>query len=82
MYIKQQVEIYERKVQIMLAMAWVLMGLAILTSMVLLGDLKREIEYNIKDKGNDCALIIFEGEHHGLQEANHRENRVILRRCC
>ena len=66
----------------MLAMAWVLMGLAILTSMVLLGDLKREIEYNNKDKGSDYALIIFEGDHHGLQEANHRESRVILRRCC
>ena len=66
----------------MLAMAWVLMGLAILVSGVLLGDLKREMEYNIKDKGNDYALIILEGDHHGLQEANHRESRVVLRRCC
>ena len=73
---------HERQVHIMLTMAWVLMSLAILASGVLLGDLKREIEYNNKDKGRDYALIILEGDHHGLQEANHRESRVILRRCC
>ena len=72
----------ERQVHIMLIMAWVLMSLAILASWVLLGDLKREIEYNNKDKGRDYALIILEGDHHGLQEANHRESRVVLRRCC
>ena len=72
----------ERQVHIMLIMAWVLMSLAILASWVLLGDLKREIEYNNKDKGRDYALIILEGDHHGLQEANHRDSRVVLRRCC
>ena len=66
----------------MLAIAWVLMGMAILLTGALLGDLKREIEYNNTDRGTEYALIILEGDHHGLQEANHRESRVILRRCC
>lgn len=65
----------------MLIIAWMFMGMAVLAGGLLLGDLRQEIEYNYKDRGNDLALIISEGDHHGLQETNHRKSRVILRRC-
>ena len=65
----------------MLILAWIFMGIAILTSALLLGDLRREIEYNNMNGSEDFALIITEGEYHGLQETNHRKSRVILSRC-
>lgn len=65
----------------MLILAWVFMGIAILTSALLLGDLRREIEYNNMNGSDDFALIITEGEYHGIQEANHRKSRIVLPRC-
>ncbi len=65
----------------MLIVAWVFMGIAILAAGLLLGDLKREMEYNYKDGSKELALLITEGDHYGLQEADHRKSRVILRRC-
>lgn len=65
----------------MLILAWMFMAIAILATVVLLSDLREEIEYNNMNGSNEFALIITEGDHHGLQEADHRENRVVLRRC-
>ncbi|MDO5414611.1 MAG: hypothetical protein Q4F78_04010 [Bacillota bacterium] len=65
----------------MLIVAWIFMGIAILASALLLGDLKREMEYNYMNGSEKFALIITEGEYHGLQEADHRKSRVILPRC-
>lgn len=66
----------------MLMIAWVFMGIAILVSGLLLGDLKHEMEYNNMNGSKEFALIITEGDHHGLQETDHRQDRIILRRCC
>ena len=65
----------------MLIVAWIFMGIAILASALLLGDLKREMEYNYMNGSEEFALIITEGEYHGLQEADYRKSRVILPRC-
>ena len=65
----------------MLMIAWVFMGIAILASALLLGDLKREMEYNNMNGCDGFALIITEGDHNGLQEADHRKSRVVLPRC-
>lgn len=65
----------------MLIIAWVFMGIAIFTSVLLLGDLKREMRYNYMNGNKEFSLIITEGDHYGLQEADHRQSRVILPRC-
>lgn len=65
----------------MLTIAWIFMGFAILGSAMILGDLKQEIEYNNKNRGSKPAIIITGGNCYGLQEADHRKNRVVLRRC-
>ena len=65
----------------MLIIAWVFMGIAIFASALLLGDLKREMRYNYMNGNEGFSLIITEGDHYGLQEADHRQSRVILPRC-
>lgn len=65
----------------MLIIAWVFMGIAIFSSAILLGDLRREMRYNYMNGNDEFELIFTEGDHHGLQEADHRKNRVILPRC-
>ena len=65
----------------MLIIAWVFMGIAIFATALLLGDLKREIEYNNMNGSENFALIITEGDRYGLQEADHRQSRVVLPRC-
>ena len=65
----------------MLMIAWVFMGIAILASALLLGDLKREMEYNDMNGNDVFVLITTEGDHYGLQEADNRKNRIILPRC-
>jgi len=65
----------------MLIIAWVFMGIAIFASALLLGDLKREMRYNYMNRNEKFSLIITEGDHYGLQEADHRQSRVILPRC-
>lgn len=65
----------------MLILAWVFMGIAIFASVLLLGDLKREMEYNNMNGSDEFALIIVEGEYNGLQKTDHRESRVVLPRC-
>ena len=65
----------------MLIIAWVFMGIAIFASALLLGDLKREMRYNYMNGNEEFVLIISEGDHNGLQEADHRQSRVILPRC-
>lgn len=65
----------------MLIIAWVFMGIAILASALLLGDLKREMKYNYMNGCDGFTLIITEGEQHGLQEADNRQSRVVLPRC-
>lgn len=72
----------ERTVYVMLIMAWVFMGVAILSTVLLLSDLKREMKYNRKNRGNEFSLMVAEGDHNGLQETDNRQNRVVLRRCC
>lgn len=57
------------------------MGIAILASALLLGDLKREMKYNYMNGNEALVLITNEGDHYGLQEADHRKSRVILPRC-
>lgn len=65
----------------MLIIAWVFMDIAIFASALLLGDLKREMRYNYMNGNEKFSLIITEGDHYGLQEADHRQSRVILPRC-
>lgn len=65
----------------MLIIAWVFLGIGILASALLLGDLRREIEYNNMNGRADLALITTEGDYYGLQETDHRQDRIILRRC-
>ena len=65
----------------MLIIAWVFMGIAIFASALLLGDLKHEMRYNYMNGNVEFSLIITEGDHYGLQEADHRQSRVILPRC-
>lgn len=65
----------------MLIIAWIFMGIAILASALLLGDLKREMKYNYMNRNEALVLITNEGDHYGLQEADHRKSRVILPRC-
>lgn len=60
----------------MLTAAWILMGFAILATIILLGDLKREKEYN-----NKIYMVISEGGHYGSQETAYRYDREILYRC-
>lgn len=60
----------------MMTAAWILMGIAILASGILLGDLKREKEYN-----NRVYVEIPEGGHYGSQETAYRYDREILYRC-
>ena len=65
----------------MLIIAWVFMGIAIFASALLLGDLKREMRYNYMNVNEEFSLIITEGDHYGLQEADHRQSRIVLPRC-
>lgn len=65
----------------MLIIAWVFMGIAIFASALLLGDLRREMRYNYMNGNDEFELIFTEGDHHGLQETDHRQSRVILPRC-
>lgn len=65
----------------MLTIAWIFMGIAILGSGMILGDLKHEIEYNNKNESSAYALIITKGEQYGLQKTDYREDRIVLRRC-
>lgn len=65
----------------MLMIAWVFMGIAIFASVLLLGDLKREMKYNYMNGSDALALITSEGDHYGLQEADNRQSGVILPRC-
>ena len=60
----------------MLTAAWIFMGIAISASIVLLGDLKREKEYN-----NKIYMEISEGGHYGSQKTAYRHDRKILYRC-
>lgn len=60
----------------MLTAAWIFMGIAILASAVLLGDLRREKEYN-----NRAYIEITEGGRYGSQETAHRHDREVLYRC-
>lgn len=59
----------------MLIYAWICMGCAIFVGGLLLGDLKREMEYDkmIQKK--------HEGDHYGLQETVGRQSGELLRRC-
>jgi len=65
----------------MLMIAWIFMGIAILASALLLGDLKREMKYNYMNGNDDFVLITTEGDRYGLQEADNRQSRVVLPRC-
>jgi len=65
----------------MLMIAWIFMGIAILASALLLGDLKREMRYNYMNGNDDFVLITTEGDRYGLQEADNRQSRVVLPRC-
>ena len=66
----------------MLTIAWIFMAVAILATGVLLGDLRHEIEYNKKNRSIEPVLIITEGDRHGLQKADYRQDRVVFSRCC
>lgn len=66
----------------MLMIAWIFMGIAILTSALLLGDLRREMKYNYVNGNDEFVLISIEGDHYGLQEADNRKSRRVLPRCC
>lgn len=62
----------------MLTAAWIFMGIAIIASVALLGDLKKEQEYNYN-------IMIYsrrtEGGRYGTQETADRYDREILYRC-
>ena len=70
----------ERMVTIMLTIAWVFMGLAIIASGILLDDLAKEMEYNNKDIDIVKDNVIYIGDVHELRRNAYREDR-ILRRC-
>lgn len=59
----------------MMTMAWICMAGAVFVTVLLLGDVRREIEYNRKRK------IRQKGADYGLQKTAYRENRELLRRC-
>ena len=60
----------------MLTAAWIFMGIAISASIVLLGDLKREKEYN-----NRAYTETVSGGNHGSQKKADRYDREVLYRC-
>jgi hypothetical protein len=70
----------ERMVAIMLAIAWVFMGIAIIASGILLDDLAKEMEYNNKNIETIKDNVIYIGGSHELRRNTYREDR-ILRRC-
>lgn len=59
----------------MIAAAWIFMSIAILASVLLLGDLMKELEYNKKVRKRT------KGEWYGLQETTYRDGGNFLRRC-
>ena len=70
----------ERMVTIMLTIAWILMGLAVIASGILLDDLAKEIEYNNKNTDIVKDNVIYIGEVNELRRNAYREDR-IFRRC-
>lgn len=64
-----------------LMIAWIFMAMAIFAAWLLLGDLKKEMEYNGCIDHDDIAIVGIEGDEHGLQETAYRQNREFLCRC-
>lgn len=66
----------------MLTAAWVIMGITVLMTILLLGDVRREMKYNSSGMINEYRNNEERGTDHGLQETAYREGREFLRRCC
>lgn len=62
----------------MLTIAWCFMGIAILAAVLLLDDLRKEMEYN---KYNNEGMVRRKGDCHGLQKTAYRSGGNVLRRC-
>lgn len=65
----------------MLIIAWMFMIVGVITTIVLLSDLKNEMRYNIKSDDKARHVLYAEGEYNELQKTDDRKYGELLCRC-